>query len=77
MQYDFSDIESLDGNTVFVLVANQLWVKDKIYLYRDRLIVTFKEDEEPKSIVRIENKRVNGERDKLMAFFKSCGIDWT
>jgi hypothetical protein len=77
IQYDSSEIESIEGNTVSVLVANQLYVKDKIYLYRDRLIVTFKEDEEPKTILRIENKRVDGERDKLMAFFRSCGIDWT
>lgn len=77
IQYDSSEVESIEGNTVSVLVADQIFVKDKMHLYRDRLIVSFKDDQEPKSIIRIENKRVVGEREKLMEFFKGCGIEWT
>ena len=77
IQYDSSEVERIEGSTVSVLVADRIYIKDKVHLYRDRLIVTFAEDDDPKSIVRIENKRVDGERDKLMDFFKSCGIDWT
>jgi hypothetical protein len=76
IEYQNAEIETVEGLSVSVLVTGRISVGSRIYDYKDRLIVTFESDIEIRSVVRIENLRVEGEREKLLSFFRSCGIEW-
>lgn len=76
IEYQKGEVESIVDRTVSVLVSDRIWVKGRTHDYHDRLIVTFGQHTGPNAVVRIENRRVDGERDKLLRFFESCGLEW-
>lgn len=76
IEYLDGKIENIEGQTVSVLVTDRVHVGNRIHDYQDRLIVTFKRHADPGSVIRIENRRVDGEREKLLQFFEACGVEW-
>jgi hypothetical protein len=70
-----SELEGVDGRKVSIIVTDKIRVGQRTHLYRDRLILTWNEEVEPK-VARIENRRVDGERKKLIDFFAEVGLEW-
>ncbi len=68
------EVEEVIGQSVSVLVTDQIWSGKRMHVYQDRLIVTLEERSGKTLVTRIENRRVEGEREKLMKFYEACGI---
>ena len=76
IEYQEGLVESVEGRTVSVLVTDRIGIGSRTHDYRDRLVVTFGSHTGTGSVVRIENRRVEGEREKLVRFLATCGIEW-
>ena len=77
IEYLDSEVESIEGQTVSVIVRDKIYVQNSTHEYKDRLIITFGDHTGEHSITQIENRRVTGEREKLLKFFDSLGMEWT
>lgn len=76
IEYQDGKVEKIEGRSVSVLITDRIWVGSQSHDYYDRLIVTFGPQMGPGSVIHLENRRVDGERERLLQFFKSCGIEW-
>lgn len=69
-------VEKIEDHTVFVIVKDKVSAKGESYIYTDRLIITCNNFTGHSSIEKIEHSPIDGEREKLLEFFKSIGVEW-
>lgn len=69
-------VEKIESNSIFVIVKDKVSTKGKSYIYTDRLIITCNDSTGHSSIDKIEHSPIDGEREKLLEFFKSVGVEW-
>ena len=69
-------VEKIEGQNVHVIVKDKISANGKNYVYTDRLIITCNDKNGHGSIDRIEHSPINGEKEKLHAFFESIGLVW-
>lgn len=77
IQYLDGRIEKSNENEFHILVKDKVTANGAEYVYTDRLIITTSNDQvKHGSILRIEHAPVEGEREKLLNFFKANNFKW-
>ncbi len=69
-------VEKINGNSVFVIIKDKISTKGESFIYTDRLVITCNDSIGHSSIEKIKHSPIKGEREKLLEFFQTMGVDW-
>ena len=68
-----SEVESAEGGRATILFIDRIRHRGLRHAFRCRQVI---EVDERGRVARIEHREIDGEREKLEAFFRAAGVDW-